>query len=548
MFPLLPKQTTGNPLNSWVVLDTAFAGGFQFLSTWRAWQENPQRPRMLHYVALLQEEAVPDWFEFPEHYDYDPTLKKLANQLADLCDGAQRGFQRMLLDDGQVSLTLCIGEVPNLLGALRLQADVIWMDVFQQPWDMPTLKPLARYCKRGTILHLSDMEESLLQRLQEQGFQAASSHSPLQYVFDPPWDIKTSRQPHLALAHSPTHCAVIGAGLSGACVAQALARRGWHVTVYERNATAAQEASGVPAAVVVPYLTGDNSPRSQISSVGTRLMLQHAQRFLQQGTDWDATGVQEHRFHQHDRLQPIWHTHAGWIKPSALVSAWLAHPNIRFVGNMHIHAIKPVDSGWELLDADNHRLTSTDIVVLANAKDSFSMSGLSGLHAIDGTMSFGKHADIPTELSDWPHYPVNGHGNFIPAVPTDTGMQWIAGATFHAAPAQNNPETPAWSSDHQFNFSRLQTLLPHVARDLQPIFAREAVQSWSASRCVTPDRMPWVGAIQPNLWINVGMGARGLSFAAVCTELLVAQLCGEPWPLPHTLARGLDVQRVTLSA
>ena len=47
--------------------------------------------------------------------------------------------------------------------------------------------------------------------------------------------------------------------------------------------------------------------------------------------------------------------------------------------------------------------------------------------------------------------------------------------------------------------------------------------------------------------MNVGMGARGLSFAAICTELLAAQLGSEPWPLPHNLARGLDVQRVISS-
>ena len=493
MFPLLPSQTTGNALNSWVVLDTAFAGGFQFLSTWQAWQEQPQRPRVLHYVALLQEEAVPDWFEFPEHYDYDPTLKKLANQLADLCDGAQRGFQRILLNEGLVSLTLCIGEVPHLLAELRMQADAIWLDAFQHPWDTPTIKTLTRHCKRGTVLHLGDTEESLLQKLKQQGFQATGNHGPLQYVFDPPWDIKTSRQPHLAMAHPPARCAIVGAGLSGACVAQALALRGWQVTVFDRNATAAQEASGVPAAVIAPYLSADNSPRSQITSIGTRLMLQHAQRFLQQGTDWDATGVQEHRFHQQSRMQPTWHTHAGWMKPSALVSAWLKHPNIRFVANADIHAIKPADSGWELLDAHNLPLASVDIVVLANAKGSVGMSDLNGLQAIDGTMSFGNHADIDANLSDWPHYPVNGHGNFIPAVPGSNGLQWIAGATFNATPERFNLDAGAVSTHHQFNYSRLQTLLPHVARDLQPVFAREAVQSWSASRCVTPDRMPWVG-------------------------------------------------------
>ena len=40
------------------------------------------------------------------------------------------------------------------------------------------------------------------------------------------------------------------------------------------------------------------------------------------------------------------------------------------------------------------------------------------------------------------------------------------------------------------------------------------------------------------------MGARGLTFAALCAELLAARLMDEPLPLPQRLARLLDVQRL----
>ncbi|HNW02922.1 MAG TPA: hypothetical protein PKH04_12690, partial [Burkholderiaceae bacterium] len=42
-------------LPAWCVLDTAFGDGTRFLSTWRAWQCDPQRPRMLHYVAICEQ-------------------------------------------------------------------------------------------------------------------------------------------------------------------------------------------------------------------------------------------------------------------------------------------------------------------------------------------------------------------------------------------------------------------------------------------------------------------------------------------------------------
>ena len=34
------------------LLHTGFEGGAHFLRTWAAWRADPQRPRMLHYVAL----------------------------------------------------------------------------------------------------------------------------------------------------------------------------------------------------------------------------------------------------------------------------------------------------------------------------------------------------------------------------------------------------------------------------------------------------------------------------------------------------------------
>ena len=61
------------------------------------------------------------------------------------------------------------------------------------------------------------------------------------------------------------------------------------------------------------------------------------------------------------------------------------------------------------------------------------------------------------------------------------------------------------------------------------------------------DRLPLVGplddAAQPSLWLCAGLGARGLSFSALCAELLVAWLGGEPLPIENTLAKLLATRR-----
>jgi len=55
---------------------------------------------------------------------------------------------------------------------------------------------------------------------------------------------------------------------------------------------------------------------------------------------------------------------------------------------------------------------------------------------------------------------------------------------------------------------------------------------------------PVQAAPEASLWISAAMGARGLTLAALCAELLAARLSGEPLPLPARLARLLDAQRL----
>jgi tRNA 5-methylaminomethyl-2-thiouridine biosynthesis bifunctional protein len=67
-------------------------------------------------------------------------------------------------------------------------------------------------------------------------------------------------------------------------------------------------------------------------------------------------------------------------------------------------------------------------------------------------------------------------------------------------------------------------------------------------RCTVPDRLPVVGAVDatalPGLLVSTGMGARGMTLAVLCGELLAAQLQGEPLPVPLKQARALAPQRL----
>jgi len=552
----LPEVWAG--CDAWTVFDTDFLDGQRFLSLWRAWQHDSLRPRLLHYVAIASVAPCMATHGAGHHADHHRgDAQELATQLLD----RGIGFHRILLSNAQVSLTLCIGDVQTMAGEHVFQADTLLCSAPANKW---AAQALARRCKRGTrfwmdtapisgadavaIGHLSDWAQAA-------GFQ--SDHIPphaqaLCGTFNPRWDIPTSRTPSAHVVPSPGRCAIVGAGIAGASVAHALALRGWQVTVFDQEAHPSGGASGLPAGLAVPHTSADDNPRSRLSRSGSRLLMQHAERLLVRGQDWEPSGVLEKRAEG----GALWHRQACWITPAALVQAWLTHPGITFIGNTKVAAIQRADGVWTLRDPQGRDLGGYAVVVLANAMGCAKLlkgfevgvqiqpdlqDKIAALQAIHGTLSHGTYAEA---LAGLPETPVNGNGCFIPRVPGAAGTQWFAGSTFE-------PEIRAASdlgAQHMANMERLNHLLPLEAFDLGETLSRGQVSQWSATRCVTHDRLPLVGPIETTsgsgLWLCAGMGARGLSFSALCAELLVARLGAEPLPVEFSLSGSLDANRV----
>jgi tRNA 5-methylaminomethyl-2-thiouridine biosynthesis bifunctional protein len=383
-------------------------------------------------------------------------------------------------------------------------------------------------------------------------------------------------------------------------VARALALRGFQVDVYDTGAEPAGGASGLPLGLVVPHHSADDSPRSRMSRSGTRLMLQHADALLQAGQDWMAGGVLERAIAvpgltdaEADMLSGpaampsatawarpmvygdsagLWHPHAAWIKPAVLVQRWLDHPRIRFHGLAAVHTLERNQGLWLLYNATGQALGCAERVVFANAHGCVDLvlrlarrielesapdfpwvadvlGKLQAMQRMYGTLSFGhdpaaaaataSHEKIPS----LPAFPVNGHGSFAAGIPTQQGPHWYAGATFQSDASRHAD----LGQEHAANERKLQALLPAAARALETQFAQQQVQAWQGSRCISHDRLPLVGPLEaseePTLWLCAGMGARGLSFSALCAELLAAYLCGEPLPLESNLVKSLDTRR-----
>ena len=582
----------------WTLLETGFGLGLNFLATWQAWRADPLAPRLLHYVAIeawpptaddLQRGAAP----YPE-------LAPLAHELAARWTGLLPGFHRLAFEGGRVQLTLCIGEVRAMLRELRFEADSVYLDGFTPAlnpdmWDPHTLKAVSHLCRRGTRVATWTIARSVRDGLAQHGFivEKAAGLPPkrdcLRATWDPPW---TPRRPEPApvapWAGGDRRALVIGAGLAGASAAWSLAQRGWQVTVLDRAGAPAAGASGLPAGVVAPHVSPDDRLLSQLSRSGVMATLARAADLLPEGVGWAASGVLERRLkdsrelpadwadpaspgHAWSRATDVvqrnaaalnddspthWHARAGWVRAPALVAAMLAAPGITWQGNAAVAALRldrpqteggVVDApGWTALAADGTVLAQAPLVVVAAGFDSLDLLASADapalpLNPLRGQLLYGPMPDAPHPL---PPFPVNGLGNFITGVPVDGTPSWVLGSTFE----RGCREPVLRDADTAEVAAKLAVLLPESAKALAPQIASGAARAWAAVRCTVPDRLPVVGAPDasalPGLFVSTGMGARGMTLAVLCGELLAAQLEGEPLPVPLRQARALAPQRL----
>jgi len=589
-------------LPNWGILDTRFSDGQQFLATWADWQADPRRPRVLHYVALCNSAPAPD--KLIGGCLNQPHLKTLAQQLAGQWFGLLPGFHRFLLSDGQVNLTLCVGDALQSLRQLSAQMDAVTFCVTSDtpsgafdalsPWS---IKALARCCKRGALLQgclAANTDLSLLHsHFKQYGFETVKDQAlrpnfdslQLKARFNPPWTIQATRRRDTH-ALPIARCAVIGAGLAGASVAASLARRGWQVQVLDQAEFPAAGASGLPVGLVVPYVSSDDSPLSRLSRAGVRLMLQQAQRYLKEGQQWATSGVLERQvggtpqlpatwptagqdwtvtaknatanLQSHSIGPGLWHAKGAWLKPAELVRVWLAQPGISFLGHARVSQLQQGAGIWHLLDDSGKVLCSAERVVFANAGDTprllaslgssipalaAQISHLPALQGRRGLLNWALHDSADLAESAFPAFPVNGFGSIVPHVPTNWGLAWFMGSSYQPF---NQPERS--DADNQSrNFAHLQQLLPKLADTLKSPFAASALGVWKNTRCVSADRLPLVGPLDagdnPSLWLCTGLGSRGMSLSVLCAELLAARMSAEPLPVEGSLAKLLNALR-----
>ena len=564
----LPARWQGR--GDFVILEIGFGFGLNFLTTWQVWREAPGG--RLHYVAIEKHPFLhADLAALHARY---PSLASLAGRLQAQWPLPLPGLHR--LDFGEVVLTLAFGAAEELLPQLELAADAFYLDGFApeknpEPWSAAVCQQLARLAAPEARLATWTVAGSVRAQLSAAGF--LLSRRP---GFGRKREMLTGIMPSAAncrshkvkaqldeRAPSRRRIAVIGAGIAGASIAHALARRGHEVTVVEAAARAASGASGNHAGVFRPLPSANDGRQSRLLRAG--FLLGHRTIPSLPGARYAWCGALHiARDERHEKMQrataaglpedycrfvereeamrrtgwPVerggwWFPLAGWLNPPSICRALLYGVALRV--NLRIERLVRQGHRWQLIAATGQSALEADEVVLANGIDAPRLAA---------------HCGLPL-----PRLPIRPGRGLVSHLPGDAiaGCQIVATRSGYVTPAVDgircagatlaidDGDTAPRLVDHQENLLRLEAILPGAGAALDPARLDGRV----SFRPLSPDKLPLVGPVSASdgLWLIGGFGARGLVYAPICAELLASQIDGEPLPLETDLALALTPAR-----
>ena len=333
-----------------VIAETGFGTGLNFLCAWQAFLQHAPADARLHFISvekfpLTQEDLKKSLSIWPE-------LKALADQLIEVYPLPIPGVHRRHFacasgSTGRIQLTLLQGDASELFSQLEAKVDAWFLDGFApaknpEMWTPELFQAIRRLSDHGTTVATFTAAGIVRNGLKAAGFDIKKTKgfgrkrhmvcgelilqdgqpvqappapdapiieplalaTPWQDIpwFKPPNQLSTAANHQIdgetdltkTVAQTATKaaksCAVIGAGIAGSTTAQALARQGLNVILIEQNSQPGQAGSGNRQGVLYIKLGTEPSPHSRFYLAG----FEFSRHYLQQNVSdelWQASGV-----------------------------------------------------------------------------------------------------------------------------------------------------------------------------------------------------------------------------------------------------------------
>ena len=607
----LPLRWEGCRDEPFTIAETGFGTGLNFLLTWQAWRHLPQpRPR-LHYLSIEKypltatdlARTAADW----------PELRPLSGQLLRQYPGLLPGQHRLLFEGGALTLDLWWDEVGDVLadlaGRQRPLVDAWYLDGFAPArntamWDTDVIQAVGRLSRARATFSTFTAAGQVRRDLEAAGFEVKKApgfgrkreclrgeltRPPAAdaSVSQTPWDLPAVAQT------APSSALVIGAGLAGCTVADALARRGITVTLLDQGGLAGA-GSGNEQGILYTRLSHKHSPLTDFALQSFRFAGGFFQELFHNGALVEGCdGALCGSFNQHgdseemaalskvlagvpelarvvdaaeaNRLTGIeqesggyWLPASGWLRPGSVCRALVERAGITLREHCGPLALSTSDGQWRAMRGDQV-LAEAECAFVATGTGSVSRAGLEWLPL---QRIRGQTTQLPANSCLQVLRTAFCHQGYI--APAREGEHCI-GATFDLGDTNDDLRV----EDHRENLSRLAAAVPAWETMLDAINP-DTLSGRVGFRCASPDYLPLVGPVpdrdaflqdfanlrrnarqtidkkgkyMPGLYLSTGHGSRGLTSTPLAAELLASAACGEPPPLDRILCRALAPAR-----
>lgn len=589
----LPERWRGR--ERFVIAETGFGLGNNFLSAWAAWREDPQRCARLDVLSVeLHPPTRDDLMAWPRDAGIAPLAVELLNQWPPLT----HNLHHLSFDDGRVTLHLAFGDASQWLREWVAAVDAFFLDGFapdRNPamWDARLFKAMARLAAPGATAATWSAARPVREGLTSAGFEVRKAPGQ-----GGKRDITTARfAPRASTRSAPPgrprdraverHALIVGGGLAGCAAAWALAAQGWRSTVLDTHAEPASEGSGNPGGLFHGVITPDDGVHARWHRAAALAFEQVARAAVAAGVSGEVKGLLRperglpdlaamrallHRLGlPPDYVQalpadeasalagivvrrPAWfYPGGGWISPRGLAQWFLrsAGEASAWCGGVDVAALRQDGDEWCLTDRDGRELARSPTVVLANAGDALRLAN----------------------AEDWPIEPVRGQVSMtgaeallLPRLPlADAGyvLPEVDGLALFGATAQRaDADAAVRDADHAENLEKLSRLLGTPAA-----LPHSSVQGRVGWRWTAADRLPVIGALpdprrsavgsadQPRLlprreglFAFTALGSRGIGMSVLGARLLAAWVTGAPAPVEASLLDAVDPARFAARA
>jgi len=363
---------------------------------------------------------------------------------------------------------------------------------------------------------------------------------------------------------------IIGAGITGATIANELLTRGQAVCIVDSAALPATACSSHAHALAHPHI-GRGAPRLLRL---TRIAFLMAE--ARWGTTWDQHGVfqpakKDRDFNREEvnahlraleldgsmaqallaqdakavcgiEQDGVWLPRGASLDISAATNnALKPHPQLTCYWNTSVARLEKKDAIWQLLNHQNEIILTADKVIIAAALETKILVASMGiklpLRPVRGQLSTFSIAESNPWASQLPRTAISGDGYCLPAkrLP-EGGYEWIVGSSFD----EGETDLQDWTSSDDFNREQAKGLLNYVNGDTSQLYK---ARSFVGVRCVAGDRLPIIGALtqRPGIYLATALGSRGILWSALAAKLITAQVLDDDFALLARLGFAADL-------